>query len=225
MLPTDRRDPAFQVYSQLLSAVPGYTGQALRRAFYGAVLGRMPPGLVHPLGDCSLLARGEHRQGGVHRRARCMVGRAILRRARHDRVERSTFSRARNQHSFDDPTEASSQEQGGRFEHVRVGTNTWIGNGAIVLANVGARSRGRRGRRGRERPARRRDRPGQPRAGAQASRPRHAPVGARGMNLVAITHRTPFPPDKGDKIRTFHLLSRIAKWVSGVHPLRLRRAA
>ncbi len=31
------------------------------------------------------------------------------------------------------------------------------------------------------------------------------------MRVVALTHRTPFPPDKGEKIRAFHLLSRLAK--------------
>lgn len=31
------------------------------------------------------------------------------------------------------------------------------------------------------------------------------------MKIVALTHRTPFPPDKGDKIRAFHLLSRVAE--------------
>lgn len=30
------------------------------------------------------------------------------------------------------------------------------------------------------------------------------------MKVIAITHRTPFPPDKGDKIRTHHLLTRLA---------------
>ncbi|MBL8604386.1 MAG: TIGR03087 family PEP-CTERM/XrtA system glycosyltransferase [Myxococcales bacterium] len=30
------------------------------------------------------------------------------------------------------------------------------------------------------------------------------------LRVVAITHRTPFPPDKGDKIRTHHLLTRLA---------------
>lgn len=30
------------------------------------------------------------------------------------------------------------------------------------------------------------------------------------MRVVALTHRTPFPPDKGDKIRTHHLLTRLA---------------
>ena len=31
------------------------------------------------------------------------------------------------------------------------------------------------------------------------------------MRVLALTHRTPFPPDKGDKIRTHHLLTRLAK--------------
>ncbi len=30
------------------------------------------------------------------------------------------------------------------------------------------------------------------------------------MRVLALTHRVPFPPDKGDKIRTFNLLSRLA---------------
>jgi len=35
-------------------------------------------------------------------------------------------------------------------------------------------------------------------------------VGEAVVRVVAITHRTPFPPDKGDKIRTHHLLTRLA---------------
>jgi sugar transferase (PEP-CTERM/EpsH1 system associated) len=31
------------------------------------------------------------------------------------------------------------------------------------------------------------------------------------MKVLALTHRTPFPPDKGDKIRTHHLLTRLAR--------------
>ena len=31
------------------------------------------------------------------------------------------------------------------------------------------------------------------------------------MKVLALTHRTPFPPDKGDKIRTHHLLTRLGR--------------
>jgi len=33
------------------------------------------------------------------------------------------------------------------------------------------------------------------------------------VKVLALTHRTPFPPDKGDKIRTHHLLTRLARRV------------
>jgi len=37
------------------------------------------------------------------------------------------------------------------------------------------------------------------------------------MRVLALTHRTPFPPDKGDKIRTHHLLSGVAALGAEVH--------
>ncbi len=30
------------------------------------------------------------------------------------------------------------------------------------------------------------------------------------LKVLLLTHRIPFPPDKGDKIRSFHLLSNLA---------------
>src|SRR5205085_2664145 len=44
-----------------------------------------------------------------------------------------------------------------------------------------------------------------------AAVPRPRPSVEAPLRVVALTHRVPFPPDKGDKIRTFHLLSRLAK--------------
>ncbi len=35
-------------------------------------------------------------------------------------------------------------------------------------------------------------------------------MGEGAVRVLALTHRTPFPPDKGDKIRTHHLLTRLA---------------
>ena len=31
------------------------------------------------------------------------------------------------------------------------------------------------------------------------------------MKILFLAHRTPYPPDKGDKVRSFHLLSYLAK--------------
>jgi acetyltransferase-like isoleucine patch superfamily enzyme len=134
--PADRRDPVFQSYSQALALVPGLTGQFLRRAFYGAVLTRCDPaslinwGTVFSSADVSIAE-------GVYIGARCMIGRAVL--APHVTIGSNVdILSGKNQHNFDDP-DKPLQEQGGRFERVHVGTNTWLGNDSIVLADVGAR--------------------------------------------------------------------------------------
>ncbi|RLC06874.1 MAG: acyltransferase, partial [Deltaproteobacteria bacterium] len=42
----------------------------------------------------------------------------------------------KRQHHFDDP-DVPIQEQGGIFEKVSIGEDTWIGNNALIMANVG----------------------------------------------------------------------------------------
>ena len=42
----------------------------------------------------------------------------------------------KNQHNFDD-IETPIQQQGGVFEQVIIGEDSWVGNGALIMANVG----------------------------------------------------------------------------------------
>lgn len=135
--PAHRADHVLQTYSQALSALPGLTGQFVRRAFYSAVLTECHAesciqwGAVFSSADVRI-ARG------VYIGARCMIGRAML--DEHVTIGSNVdILSGRNQHGFDDP-DTPVQDQPGRYEHVHVGTNTWIGNGAIVMADIGARS-------------------------------------------------------------------------------------
>jgi acetyltransferase-like isoleucine patch superfamily enzyme len=137
LLPESRRVTTFQAYSQALSAIPGLTGQFLRRAFYGAVVTECHPescvnwGTVFSNPDV-VIAKG------VYIGARCMIGRAVL--GEHVTIGSNVdILSGKNQHGFDDP-DVPVQDQPGRYERVHIGTNTWIGNGAIVMADVGARS-------------------------------------------------------------------------------------
>lgn len=135
--PEARRDPLFQGYSQALAMVPGFTGQYLRRAFYAAVLDACD------LDSCvqwgTILSSTHARIGrGVYVGARCMLGRVEL-DAHATLGSNVDILSGKNQHGFDDP-DVPVQDQPGRYDVVRVGTNTWIGNGAVVLADVGARS-------------------------------------------------------------------------------------
>src|SRR5439155_5279140 len=44
------------------------------------------------------------------------------------------------------------------------------------------------------------------------ARPAHpAPAGMTTARVLYLTHRVPFPPDKGDRIRNYHLLRQLAR--------------
>jgi sugar transferase (PEP-CTERM/EpsH1 system associated) len=48
-------------------------------------------------------------------------------------------------------------------------------------------------------------------AGERRARAAARPAPGETPRIVALTHRVPYPPDKGDKIRTHHLLTRLAR--------------
>ena len=126
----------FAGYSQALAMVPGLTGQVLRRAFYGAVLrgchadSCIQWGTTFSTPD-AVVSRG------VYVGANCSIGRVVL-------AEDVTLGSnvhvlsGRNQHGIADP-DVPVQSQPGRFDLVRIGLNSWLGNGSIVLADVGDR--------------------------------------------------------------------------------------
>lgn len=137
LIPKERHDPILQAYSQVIGMIPGLTGQFMRRAFYGSVLIECDPTSCINWATVFSSAEVSIRKG-VYIGARCMIGRAVL--EPHVTIGSNVdILSGKNQHNFDDASKPI-QEQGGRFETVHVGTNTWIGNGAIVLADIGARS-------------------------------------------------------------------------------------
>lgn len=126
----------FAGYSQALAMAPGLTGQLLRRAFYGAVLAECDAesciqwGTTFSTPD-AVVSRG------VYIGANCSIGRAVL--SEHVTLGSNVHVLSgKNQHGFDDP-DAPVQDQPGRYDQVRIGKNTWLGNGSLVMANVGDR--------------------------------------------------------------------------------------
>lgn len=135
-LPASRRDALFQGYSQALALIPGFSGQYLRRAFYAAALDECDLDTCIQWG--SIFSSTQARLArGVYIGARCTLGRVEL-------MPHATLGSnvdvlsGKNQHGFDDP-DVPVQNQPGRYETVRIGTNTWIGNGAVILADIGSR--------------------------------------------------------------------------------------
>lgn len=128
------RERAFPGWSQLLSLLPGFAGQYLRRAFYRLVLSRNGTGSVvsfgtvfsHPTAEI-----GDHAYVGVF----CCLGDVTLA----DDVlvgSHVSITNGSKQHGIcrlDVPV----REQPGVWPRVTIGRDSWIGDRAVVMADVG----------------------------------------------------------------------------------------
>lgn len=127
-------DTAIQSYSQLLSLVPGTVGVVLRRAFFRVTL-------VDCAADCSLgfgtlivtpqVAVGSGTYIGDYCNiSHSSIGRDVL-IGSHVHI-----LSGRNIHSFAS-IDLPIRMQGGRVDPISVGNDVWIGNAAVVMADVG----------------------------------------------------------------------------------------
>jgi virginiamycin A acetyltransferase len=124
----------FVFSSQLLSLLPGIPGTYLRKSYFRF-------GMTYCDADCSIgfAALFSHRDTEVHKNVyigpQCNIGKS--------KIEKNCLLGSgvhilsgKGQHNFDD-LDTPIQEQGGQFSKVTIGEDTWIGNGAIIMANIG----------------------------------------------------------------------------------------
>ena len=128
-------DRALQPTSQWMSLIPGLTGQYLRRAFLSRALAACDRSAVIEYGTtfCRAGARvGPHVYIGV----RCHLGLVDL---DHDVLVASGvhIPSGSNTHNIDDVTQPI-REQSRDERMVRVGAGSWIGERAVIMADVGA---------------------------------------------------------------------------------------
>jgi len=130
----DRRDTTYQSFSQLVSLCPGMPGDFLRRAFYRETLEETTPEFVIEFG--TTLATPQVSLGrGVYVGASCNIA--------HCRIGDDTLIGShvmvlagKSQHRFD-RLDVPIRLQGGTNRVVSIGRDVWIGNGAIVLDDIG----------------------------------------------------------------------------------------
>jgi len=129
------RDRALEGATQLLSLLPGVTGQYLRRAFLQRVLAHCHHSALVEFGTLFSQA-GAVLDENVYVGPRCILGLVHLERdvLLASNVQVPSGGRT---HYFDDPTRPI-REQGGERRMVTIGVGAWVGTGAIVLADVGA---------------------------------------------------------------------------------------
>jgi len=128
-----QKDSAFWGISQLLSLFPGLWGSYLRKNFYRL-------SMTHCDKDCAILFGTIFSQADteigkdVYIGPHCNIGRCKI----EDHCTLGSgvhIMSGKRQHNFDD-LNTPIQEQGGIFEKVSVGEDTWIGNCALIMANV-----------------------------------------------------------------------------------------
>lgn len=129
-----RSEQVFALIAQLLALAPGLPGAYVRGAYYFGTLQ-----------DCSWethIGFGSmfvHREASLARHASmgayCVIGHACIGEATMI-GSRVSIPSGKRQHLDRDGSLSSSE---GSFERVSVGSGTWVGEGAILLASVGKR--------------------------------------------------------------------------------------
>jgi acetyltransferase-like isoleucine patch superfamily enzyme len=121
----------FTLVSQLLALVPGYPGIVLRAAFCYLSLDQCSWEVHVGFGSIFTHRRvtlGQHASVGAY----CVIGHADI-GERVMMASRVSIPSGKRQHLDDDGR--MSREP--RFDRVTVGNDSWVGEGAIILADVG----------------------------------------------------------------------------------------
>jgi virginiamycin A acetyltransferase len=128
------RDRSFWGISQFLSLFPGGLGNYLRKSFYRLSMAYCDKECAICFG--TIFSQTDTEIGkGVYIGPGCNIGRCKI----GDNCTLGSgvhIMSGKSQHYFND-LNTPVQEQGGSFEKVVIGEDTWIGNGALVMANVG----------------------------------------------------------------------------------------
>jgi len=125
-------EQVFAFGAQLLALAPGLPGATLRAAYYRATLERCH-WEVHVGFGSVLLKRGASLGARASMGCWCVIGHAAIGGGAMI-GSRVSVPSGRRQH-LDDAGRLSAE--GGRFERVSIGAGSWIGEGAIVMADVG----------------------------------------------------------------------------------------
>lgn len=119
--------------SQLFSLVPGLTGVFLRRGFHRMTLESFSSDCFVEFG--TWFSHREVRTGrNVYIGGHCLIGMCEI----GDNVligSNVDIPSGKRQHDFSNP-ERPINQQGGTFEKISIGEDCWIGNGALVVANI-----------------------------------------------------------------------------------------
>ena len=128
------RDGLFASFSQCLSLLPGKIGSFVRVAFYRLTMSDCSADCIISFG-CLFSQRDTSIAAGVYIGPNCNIGsvsigpNCLLGSGVH-------LLSGKGQHSIES-LDIPVKDQGGVFEKISIGEDSWIGNNAVVMDNVG----------------------------------------------------------------------------------------
>ncbi len=128
------KDALITAFSQFMSLLPGKTGAYLRSGFYRFSMERFHPSAF--IGFGTLFSQTETEiESGVYIGPQCNIGKCTIGQ---DTLLGSGVHvmSGKQQHNIDS-VDKLIREQGGQFHKISIGKNCWIGNAALIMANVG----------------------------------------------------------------------------------------
>lgn len=117
-----------------MSLFPGLAGSYLRNSFYHLTMSNCEQGAF--IGFGTLFSQPDTDIGrGTYIGPQCNIGTCRIGR---DVLFGSGVHilSGKNQHNFED-VDVPIRDQGGQLTKIQIGDDSWIGNGAIVMANIG----------------------------------------------------------------------------------------
>ena len=129
-----KTDQPFRGMSQFFSLIPGLFGEYLRREFYKLTLEKCSANCCISFGTIFSHPSAEI-EDGVYIGTNCTIGTVTLGR---DVLVGSNVDilSGKKQHSFEE-LDKDIKEQKRTFKKISIGSDTWIGNGTIIMHNIG----------------------------------------------------------------------------------------
>ena len=130
-------DQPFELGSHTVSLIPGIIGNYFRKEYYRMTLQKCSSDVCIEFG--TILHQASVEIGcRVYIGTRCSIGASVL----EDDVmigSNVDIISGRYQHNYE-TMDAPMREQGGQLKKIVIGADSWIGNSAVIMANVGKKS-------------------------------------------------------------------------------------
>jgi acetyltransferase-like isoleucine patch superfamily enzyme len=124
----------FTGIAQLISLLPGKIGSYFRNSFFNRTMNRCSNNGVIYFGTLFSDPDTEIHDH-VYIGPQCNIGKSTI--GKHTLIASGVhILSGKNQHNFSD-VDTPIQQQGGKYQKIIIGEDCWIGNAAIIMANVG----------------------------------------------------------------------------------------